>query len=206
MNKIIGVVLLLIIAGCNSSKSSDVEVELGDNKQIDIEILTCNCDSLILSSDSLILQLNDVTFTGVCELNYPGTEQKYIDKQIVEGKIHGNVSYYSKFDDFLYSEVYNDGLLKSNNGQLKQCSCQELKIEKTDSVIKNYFKETLFTGKCEDYYLDTDQLYLEANYKNGLLSGYTIYYKKDGSTLFMQNYKEGILLDEIYPIDKKEDK
>ena len=191
------VVLFFCFFSCESNQQK-TEVELGDNKEIDIDIVTCNCDSLKLNKNNK-LTFNNNVFTGICELNYPETEQKYIDKQIVEGEVLGKVSYYSKLGEFLYAEVYNKGKLKSDGQNIHNCNCSELTIKTEDGVNKNYLQNNLFTGTCEDFYPNSKQVYIESTYKNGLLDGYTTYFNKNGSTIYMQKYKVGQLLKEIYP-------
>jgi len=197
MKNIYITLLTITLFSCTSNKT-ETNVEMGDNKEIDLNLIVCNCDSLSIN-DQKLLTYHDSIFTGTCFSNYPLVEQKYIDKQIVKGKIHGKVRYYDKFGKFLSEEIYNSGDFFENEETNNFCNCNDLNIKKSDSTSKAYLESNLFTGNCKSYFPNSEQLYLESNYKNGLLDGYTIYYKKDGATLFLQSYKEGKLLKEIFP-------
>jgi antitoxin component YwqK of YwqJK toxin-antitoxin module len=88
----------------------------------------------------------------------------------------------------------------SNTEIESHCNCKDLKMKaSSDKLTKNYLNTILFSGSCEDYYPNSDQIYLEANYKKGLLHGFTIHYTKNGSAILMQKYEEGILIEEIIP-------
>ena len=68
-----------------------------------------------------------------------------------------------------------------------------------NGLKKHYLNNSLYTGKCSDNFPNSDQVYLEANYKDGLLHGYTIYYQKDGKVLMIHNYENGEIIKEITP-------
>jgi antitoxin component YwqK of YwqJK toxin-antitoxin module len=54
-----------------------------------------------------------------------------------------------------------------------------------------------YTGSCEEYYPDMNQLYMRINYRDGILQGYSSYFNKDGSTLLIQKYENGELISAI---------
>jgi antitoxin component YwqK of YwqJK toxin-antitoxin module len=173
---------------------------MGDNKEA-VALEECYCDSLTSNTNNELV-LNDNVFTGNCIANYPFSDQKYIEKQILNGKIHGKIIYYDKTGAVLIEEMYKNGDLVGNIGDnTNQCTCAELRIKKTDSISKTYLNDVLFSGHCADYFPDTEQLSLEANYNNGLLNGFTIFYKKNGNSLIIQEYENGKMLSEIFPQD-----
>jgi len=183
---------------CNSSHKEDTVIEMGNNKESE-SIALCNCDDLI-ENENKELSLNGQVYTGNCFLDYPQSDQKYLEKQILNGKVHGKIIYFDKQGNVLFEETYNKGNLLGDLDNTSACSCADLIIKETDDgVNKNYLNDILYTGGCEDYFPNTDQLYLESNYKNGLLDGFTIYYQKDGSVLMMQEYKDGVLIEDIIP-------
>lgn len=192
--------LTLIFFACNSSSEPQkTEVEMGNNMESDITAI-CNCDELE-ENDEKLLQLNGTIYTGNCFLNYPNSDEKYIEKQILNGKVHGKIAYFDKNGGLLFEETYNDGNLVGDLENSSVCDCSDIVLDKSDGTPKYYLNDILYTGSCEDYYPNSEQLYLESNYKDGQLDGFTIYYQKDGSVLMMQNYKEGVLLEDIIPQD-----
>jgi antitoxin component YwqK of YwqJK toxin-antitoxin module len=55
-----------------------------------------------------------------------------------------------------------------------------------------------FTGRCEKFYENSNQLYMESSYKKGILDGYTIYYNRDGSTILMEKYELGVMTSTVH--------
>ena len=197
MKYILSLFLLLPLISCESSEDN-VSVEMGDNKKFK-NLPECNCDSLLID-DRNKLNLSESLFTGTCFLNYPGENQKYIEKQILDGNIHGKITYFDKAGEILIEEIYNNGVLLTDAENKSRCNCTELTMkEGKNNLKKNYLNESLFTGTCEDFFPNSDQLYLESNYKNGQLDGFTVYYQKDGSVLMMQEFKDGVMLEGIVP-------
>jgi len=187
-----------LLIGCNTLHKEETVIEMGNNKESE-SIELCNCDDLS-ENDKKELTLNGQVYTGNCFLDYPQSDQKYIEKQILNGKVHGKITYFDKQGNVLFEETYNNGNLLGDLENKSTCSCAELTIKETDDgVVKNYLNDILYTGGCEDYFPNTNQLYLESNYKDGLLNGFTIYYQKDGSVLMMQEYKDGVLMEDIIP-------
>jgi hypothetical protein len=197
MKYIFPLVLLITLISCET-EDNEVSIELGKNKQF-TNLPSCNCDSLVLNENKK-LELKNSIFTGTCFLNYPIGDQKYIEKQILDGTIHGKITYFDKTGDLLFEEIYNQGKLLTSADNKSHCNCTDLLMKGGENNIKkNYLNKSLFTGTCEGYFPNTNQLYLESNYKNGLLNGFTVYYNKDGSMLMMQNYKDGVLIEDIIP-------
>jgi len=195
-NIFFSLVTLLTISACNSNSNS-IEVELGENKEIDMSAL-CNCDSLTLSSENLLI-LNLKTYTGKCFSNYPNTDQKYIEKEILKGEYHGKITYFNKQGKLLYSETYSKGESLGDLDNQPDCNCMDIVMKDENGIKKHYFKNSLYTGKCTDNFPNSNQAYLESNYKDGLLHGYTIYYMKNGKVSIMHNYENGKIIKEITP-------
>lgn len=189
--------ILTLFIGCDSSHNEETVIEMGNNKESDISA-SCNCDDLDANSENLLI-LDSKVFTGTCFLNYPQSDQKYIEKQILNGKVHGKITYFDKLGELLFEETYNNGNLVGDLENNTKCDCSDIVIKESEDFSKNYLNDILYTGGCEDFYPNSDQLYLESNYKNGLLNGFTIYYQKDGSVLIMQEYKDGVLIEDIVP-------
>ena len=197
MKKIIfNLLLITLLVSCNSNENTTTS-DLGKNQEVDMSAL-CNCDSLETTVTGL-LTLKSKVFSGRCYSNYPNTNQKYIEKEILKGNYHGKVTYFDKHGDLLYSEAYNKGTSFSDLENQPNCNCMDIDRRDENGVKKHYLKNSLYTGKCSDNFPNSKQAYLEANYKDGLLHGYTIYYQKDGTVLMIDNYDNGKIIKEITP-------
>ncbi len=197
MKKIVtNLFVILLITSCNSD-SNTTQVELGENKEVDLSAL-CNCDSLE-TNDLGSLTLNSEEFSGRCYSNYPNSTEKYIEKEILKGEYHGKVTYFDKQGKLLYSETYNKGESMGDLENQPNCNCMDIEGRDENGVKKHYLNNSLYTGMCSDNFPNSDQVYLEANYKDGLLHGYTIYYQKDGTVLMIHNYEHGKIIKEITP-------
>jgi len=193
---IFSLITLFFLIACNSNQTK-TEVELGTNNESDISE-SCYCDSLKKNLENR-LELNHKLYSGSCFSNYPNSKQKYIEKQIFEGKYHGKITYYDKNGKKLYSETYNKGESLGDLEHQPNCNCNDIKLKDENGIKKYYYKDVLYTGKCSDYYPNTNQVYLESNYQNGLLHGFTIYYQKDGKVLMIHDYENGKIIKEINP-------
>lgn len=161
---------------------------------------TCFCDSLTMNDNGVYL-FDDKEFTGVCIHNYPGTETQYMVKSMLKGKLHGSVTYFDKMGEILMEEVYENGEKKrTGSGAPLTCDCAEL--EQFDAPGEPYPRFLLdgipFNGKCIDKYADIDQTYMERNYKEGLLDGFSIYYDRFGNTMYMDKYEQGAHIKTIH--------
>lgn len=198
MKYILPLLVFVTLISCESKPEAEVDIELGHNKEFE-NLPMCNCDSLVSDEKDKLL-LDESIFTGTCFLNYPNGDQKYIEKQILDGTIHGKITYFDKAGEILFEETYNKGKLLTNAENKSRCNCTDLVMKEGENNLKkNYLNESLFTGTCEDFFPNSDQLYLESNYKDGLLDGFTIYYQKDGAVLMMQDFKAGVLIEDIVP-------
>lgn len=67
-------------------------------------------------------------------------------------------------------------------------------------------KEGVVTGVGYGYYLNTNRVALQGNFKNGKLDGLLFIFDYDGSIFECMKYKKGIFLKSIYYIRAKSDK
>lgn len=164
---------------------------------------TCFCDDLLPDSSGVLFR-DDAPFTGVCIHNYPATDQKYMVKNVLEGKLHGSVIYYDQQGGLLFEEVYENGEQK-RSGESAPLSCDCSELEKTPVPGETQEISTLdgipYTGKCLKSYPNSDQLYMEISYDNGVLHGFSIFYDMEGNTMYMEKYEYGELLKVIYEED-----
>lgn len=188
--------LLLVSCGDASEKSTPegssaiAEQTLGD---------TCDCS--ILQIDSLGNHLLEgKPFTGTCVSYYAGSENKYLEKNILNGLLHGKIEYFDKTGESLLQEFYENGVQKRSGNEENglTCDCSELQIQTVQNTSVYKLDDVPFTGKCEKYYENSSQLYRESSYKNGLLEGYTVYYNRDGSTILMEKYERGELTSTVH--------
>ncbi|MEX1001287.1 MAG: hypothetical protein WDZ35_04155 [Crocinitomicaceae bacterium] len=195
--------LIFIVAflfACGTEESSEIQTDSGSLMQSD-ELNHCFCNELVTDSSG-IYSLNDSLYTGVCVEYYPNTEDKYIEKNILSGKIHGKVIYYDRSGEVLFEEIYKEGNKKrSGENEVLNVDCSEL--EKIEATIPNapnrYLLDGIpYTGSCEERYPESNQVYMTHHYKNGVLNGRSIYYKRDGSTLYIEKYEMGQLVNTIH--------
>lgn len=198
MRKICGVLFLVVLVSCSGRRNKEI-VDDGNILSVS-EQDTCECDNLKTDSLGIFLK-DDLPYTGVCYSNYPDMDVKYIEKELLEGKLHGKVVYYSKNGEVILEEVYEYGAQKrAGDFDALECECTELKLTNNEQtgITRYYLDDIPFTGKCTKYYPESEQVYIEANYKNGYLNGHTIYYAKDGSTLYFEVYESGVLVNTVY--------
>lgn len=197
--RIISIILLLtILVACQSDQKPDTQTI---NKQIlsgDFEMYehlsTCNCDSLTIDSTDTYYK-NDSLYTGVCYTNFLESEKKAEIRQLFKGQLHGNRINLSKQGDTLVQSIYNLGELKSKTtSELQVCHCDSLNEiinEETGKLM--YYEDAPFTGICNRYFPlpDTNKIYLEIPYKNGLVHGDMIIYDRRGKEILTEVYEEG---------------
>ena len=201
MLRTISIALFFTLVSC-SNKKNETAVELGQQGS-GLVADTCLCSDLTI--DSLGNLLKDAKpFTGVCYSTYPNSDKKYMIKSLMNGELHGKTVYLGQDGEVLMQELYESGQTK-RSGELERltCDCKELKPNQT----KNHAGEVVniveldnipYTGKCRSNYPESHQIYLERNYKSGLLDGYSIYYDKQGLTMYMEKYEAGNLVKTIY--------
>jgi antitoxin component YwqK of YwqJK toxin-antitoxin module len=198
MKQLLGFSLLVFFLSC--SGSNDETTESGDSVMSEHSAQeSCDCKEIDTDSTGLHTKKGEL-YTGACVSYYEGTTNKYIEKNIFSGKLHGKVAYFDKGGELLFEEVYENGELKKNlaDAGSQVCECTELEIKTVQGMSVYLLGEEPFTGKCEKYYDGTKQLYMESNYKDGLLEGYTTYFNKDGSTILMEKYERGELSSAIH--------
>lgn len=190
--------VFLFICSCTGDSDESENLTSDTGKVMKSEFLdTCKCAALDV--DSLGNHFRDgEKFTGICMDYYPGSTDKYIEKNLLSGRIHGKVTYYSKDGEMLIEEIYENGQKKrSGEVDVLNCPCTELKKEETHipQVPFRYLLDGIpYTGTCEEFYPESNQLYVSRQYKNGVMDGHTVFYNRDGSTLMIEKYESGLLI------------
>lgn len=190
---------LFFIQSCTDKTEDASLIEEGELLTVDSPD-TCQCDILTEDEQGIFL-LEDSLFTGVCIYNYPESDQKYMVKSILKGNLHGSVTYFDRQGNVLVEEIYEGGLKKrSGNNAPLECDCSELtQVESPGETIKRSFLDGIpYTGKCEEKYTESEQTYMEVNYSNGIMNGFTIFYDKMGKTMYMEEYENGELIKIIH--------
>ena len=204
MNRLIfsGFIFLSLLQACGGGANEKNKgfTETGEMKESEF-LDTCQCKNL--ESDSTgIYYKNGKKFTGICLDYYPGTTDKYIEQNLLNGQLHGKVTYFGKEGEVLIEEIYENGQKKrSGEVDVLNCACTELTKEETHvpQVPYRYLLDNIpYTGSCHEYYPESDQIYVEMNYKDGLLDGHMVYYNKDGSTLMIEKYEKGIQISAVH--------
>lgn len=190
---------LFTLTACGDQRGDGTQfIEEGEMQVMELKD-TCSCDSLDENTEGLAL-LNDEVYTGVCRLNYPNTEIKYMTKDFMNGQLHGEVTYFDRAGEVLMEEVYASGEKKQNGeGAPQNCNCMDLeqKLMAGETQERALLDDMPFTGMCEEKYPDSDQTYIEIHYKNGLRHGFTTYFDRKGGTMFMEKYEKGQLIKTI---------
>ncbi len=190
---------LFLFYSCGSEQEENL-VEEGD---VLITNFVDTCDCATLSIDSLGTYFEEETaYTGVCIGYYPESNSKYVEKNLLEGLLHGNVTYFDKSGEVLIEEIYENGKPKrSGKAEVLECECSELNQKKASDPrypVKFSLDDIPFTGKCKSYYPETEIIYMESNYLNGYLEGYTTFYNRDSSKMYMEYYRNGIIEKTVY--------
>ena len=189
-----------LVYSCNETESNNL-VEDGDVMEVTFSD-TCNCVELLKDTIDNIYKKDNKAFTGICIAYYPNSDSKYVEKNILAGQLHGTVVYYGKDGEVLIEEVYENGdAKKTSETELVNCNCDELEqMESHDSNLPTRFSldDMPFTGTCKSFYPESEQVYMEASYQQGLLEGYTTFYNHDGSILYMEVYALGSLKKTVY--------
>lgn len=188
---------LLFLVSCSGEQTS---TETTENSTSESTLdNTCDCNTLAIDSLGNHF-LNDKPFTGTCISYYDQSDSKYLEKNILNGRLHGKVEYYSRTGEMILQEFYEDGKQKRSGGTdgASTCDCSELIIQEVQGMSVYKLDNAPFSGKCQKYYSGESQIYMESSYKNGLLNGYTIYYNRDGSTILMEKYENGELVSAIH--------
>lgn len=188
-------ILFLFSCGDEQDKNLTTDSNISESNTSD----TCDCNDLIIDSLGNHL-LNKNAFTGTCVSYYEQSDIKYLEKNLLGGRLHGKVEYYDREGGMILQEFYENGNQKRTGGSdgASTCDCSELTSQNMQGIDVYKLDDIYFTGKCEKYYDDKKQVYMESHYKNGLLNGYTIYYNRDGSTILMEKYENGEMISAIH--------
>jgi len=194
--------ITILFSACSDEGSkNDSEVAHDGTVMQSSELDTCECNALDV--DSLgVMYLKENLYTGICIQNYPETDSKYIEKSILDGKLHGKIIYYDKMGEVLIEELYENGE-KKRSGDLENLTCDCKELERKEATIPNmpttyYLDNIPFTGTCTDLYPGSTQTYMEVMYKNGLVEGRSSYYNRDGSLMYTEKYEQGKLVSTLH--------
>lgn len=194
MRLITVLILSLVFLGCTENVQLSESKEEGTFNTSD-DLIQCNCDSLAYDLDSNFVY-KDKPFTGICYSYYPNTKDRYMEKNFLEGQLHGKVKYFDKEGSILVEEEYVNGVnTKAATEGYSACDCSELELKPApgiDSKIR-YRNNHPFTGVCYEYYPNSDVLYLKQNIRDGVPHGFTEYFDKEGQILFTEEYDYGNL-------------
>ena len=197
MNKFFYLLIVVLIFSCQSSDKEAAAMEQLVLGEFDAykQMPHIPCDSL--SENNLgLYTYQDSLFTGVCFTNYPNQEElKLEQRQIFQGKLHGNRVMFSPKGDTLTLNLYNHGrVVRTFRGttEIVNCDSLELKEDRNNRLVKFHFGEP-FTGRCQKYYSGDDslQLYIKEEYYRGLKDGEAVVYDKDGSVILKELYELG---------------
>lgn len=187
---------IFIVAACSGSNDKKQAGNTSDGTVMQSELRdTCECKDLTIDSTGLHLS-NGLKYTGVCVSYYPNSSEVYMEKNILDGFLHGKNSFYDKEGNLLVQEVYEKGE-KKRSGEVDYLSCDCADLEKiegngTDGKPRYLLDKIPFTGTCEKLYPESNQVYMKLTYKKGLLDGLSSYYAKDGTTLYHEKYSMGV--------------
>jgi len=192
------ILVLLTFVACQSEQKPDTKainnrILSGDFEMYE-HLSVYHCDSLRIDSLNTYYK-GDSLYTGVCFLNYPKSEKKSEIRQIFKGQLHGNRIELTKQGDTITQSIYNFGKLKSRRtGEVEICHCDSLQeVANTDGEKLMHYKEAPFNGICKRFFPepDTNQVYLEMPYKNGLVHGDMIIYDRRGNEILTEVYVDG---------------
>lgn len=192
--------LIVVVAfvACNSDQKPDTKAInkklLSGDFEMYEHLSLRHCDSL--TTDSLMTYFyEDSLYTGQCYLNYPNSTAVYEIKQIFKGQLHGNRIILSPKGDTLNQNIYKFGeLARRSVGKNEICHCDSLnEVVNPDGQKEMHYFEAPYNGVCQRYFPepDTNKIYLEIPYKNGLIHGEMIFYNRQGIAVLTENYVEG---------------
>ena len=137
---------------------------------------------------------DSIPFSGVGIEYYPkasGVDQIYLAVNYKDGIIQQTANF-DKNGKRILLQGYYKGKPKSLN---PNCTCNEL----TDTLYKSKKMKLRydfpFTGECTKYYPNTNDPYEKQNYENGLLNGRSFTYRKNGTIIVSNKFRNNILLE-----------
>ncbi|MFK8038045.1 MAG: hypothetical protein AB8B74_07135 [Crocinitomicaceae bacterium] len=189
--------VILVCINCRNELDENLE-SLGENRQVET-VETCLCSELETTEDKTFTK-NGALYTGNCIIKYHDSDQSYIEKQIVNGRLNGKIIYYGSDGTVLFEEKYEKGTHQLDlDVENITCNCNDLIKEKRDKLTVHLYKGQLFRGECYSNFPGLDQPYIRISYTKGLRNGFTWYYNKFGDILYTEKYKDDELTKVIYP-------
>jgi len=183
-----------LLTACGGSSSTKTNQDSTTKSQT-LVVEQCDCNELQIDSLGNHFK-SDKPFTGICISYYAGSTDKYLEKNILNGLLHGKVEYFDRSGESILQEFYANGKLKKVGDEAAEltCDCNDLEVANVQGVSIYKLDDLPFNGTCEKYYAGTEQLYMESNYTQGVLDGSTIYYNRDGSIILTEEYDAGVLI------------
>lgn len=194
--------VFIFMLSCAGNTDSADSSELNSGSMMQSQGLdTCLCNDLDIDTLGSHFFKEDL-YTGVCVENYPNSDDKYIEKNLLNGQMHGRVVYYDREGQILLEEVYEEGVRKrSGDVDVLHCDCSELELIESNmqQVANRHLLDGIpYSGTCDKFYPESNQIYMSVTYKDGLLNGRAIYYNKDGSTMYIEKYDAGELISTVH--------
>lgn len=150
-------------------------------------------NKLITAQDGIFLK-DSMPFSGVGIEYYPkasGVDQIYLAVNYKNGIIQQTANFDKNGKRILRQEYYK-GEPKSLN---PNCTCSEL----TDTIYKSKKMKLRydfpFTGECTKYYPNSNDPYERHNYENGLLNGRSFTYRKNGTIIVSNKFRNNIIIE-----------
>lgn len=158
------------------------------------QLESCRCDSLKIDSLNTYFK-DDSLYTGVCFLTHVNSDKKSELRQLFKGKLHGNRIEFSEKGDTISQSIYSFGKLKNRiTDELINCHCDSLlETVNDEQESQMYYQEIPFTGSCHRFFPipDTNKVYLEIQYLNGVIHGDMIFYDRKGNQILTEVYEKG---------------
>lgn len=192
-------IVSLLLVGMYSCKSESMSAKDAHERLVSGEFdayshfSSVPCEELVEDSLGNHYQ-DDSLFTGVCYTTYPNTGAKLEIRQIFEGRLHGHRFLLAQTGDTISMNLYRHGkLLRESIGRNEVCNCDSLEIVEQEGKEYRYYFDEPYTGRCQKFYPESDstQLYIESNFTNGLLSGKTTVYDREGNVILEEKYLDG---------------
>ena len=182
---------LLLMSCSQDEEKEDKEGKADEDISQTIRAVeTCDCGDLIVQEQDGKALKGTKAFTGACFSNYPNVDQKYEERIYKAGELV-SITYFDKVGQVLTHTDYEDGKAVKDR---TTCGCDELEYDKLMSA--SLLDDKRFSGVCRSYYPNSEQIYLQERYRNGIRHGYSTMYDKQGHVLMLKEYENGKLVSE----------